>query len=435
MRITMFGAGSGFTPTLTKDIMLIPNIKPGTIALVDVDPKRLELSQKLVEIINQKLGRGWKIEGSTDRKKVLKNSDYVINTIEVSGVETVRIDNDIPLRYGVSQCIGDTIGPGGIFKALRTVPKWLEILKDVQKMAPNALVLNYTNPMSIMTLAGIRYSGLPMVGLCHSVQGSSHGLAHYLEVPYEELYWKCAGINHNAWYTVLEHKGKDMYPELKRRYRENPEKFKDDLVRMEFMDQLGYYVTESSGHFSEYVPWFRKRKEIMNEFCRPGYSGGESFYADNWPNWRKGADEHRAKVAAGEVEFNVDQNRSHEFASIIIEAHLTNKPCCIHGNVINTGLVTNLPEGGCVEVPVMVDKNGYNPCYFGDLPEQCAAVNRSHMAVHELVVSGILNKCRESVTRALMLDPLTSAVCSLAECRKMFDEMWEAEKAFMPELD
>lgn len=432
MRITMFGAGSGFTPTLTKDIMLSPVLEPGVIALVDVDAERLEIAHQLVELIARKIGSKWQIVASTDRTKVMAGSDYLVNTIEVSGVETVRLDNDIPLKYGVTQCIGDTIGPGGVFKALRTVPAWLGILDDAKRLCPNALVLNYTNPMSIMTLCGIRRSGMPIVGLCHSVQGSSFGLAQYLEVPYEELIWECGGINHNAWFIRLEHNGRDMYPELKRRYAENPEKFEGDLVRMEFMKHFGYYVTESSGHFSEYVPYFRKRQDLIDRYCRQGYSGGTSFYANEWPKWRKGADEHRRKQIAGEVPLEGLDKRSHEYASVIIEAHHTNKPAVIYGNVINHGCIPNLHHDGCVEVACMIDRRGIHPTVLGPLPEACAAMNRAHMAVHELMAQALLGNCREAAVNALMLDPHTASVCSLEEIRAMFDEMWEAERRFMP---
>lgn len=432
MRITLFGAGSGFTPTLTKDIMLSPSLPPGVIALVDIDAERLELAHKLVEKIRDAIGSKWTIEAATDRTRVVGGSDYVICCIEVSGTKTVRLDNDIPLKYGVSQCIGDTIGPGGIFKALRTVPKWLEILDDVKRLAPHALVLNYTNPMSIMTLCGIRRSGLPTVGLCHSVQGSSYGLAQYLEVPYEELVWECGGINHNAWFIRLEHQGRCMYDELKRRYAETPERFEHDIVRMEFTKHFGYYVTESSGHFSEYVPWFRKREDLVAKYCRPGYSGGTSFYADNWPQWRKSADEHRRKLVSGEAPLEGLDKRSHEYASVIIEAHHTNQPAVIYGNVINHGCIPNLAHDGCVEVACLIDKRGIHPTYLGPLPEPCAALNRAHMAVHELMAEALLENKREPAVHALMLDPHAASVCSLEELRQMFDELWEAEKEYMP---
>ncbi len=432
VRITMLGAGSFFPPHLSKDIMLVKGLEAGTIGLVDVDAERLELSHKVTEKIAAAIGAGWKIEASTDRNKILPGSDYVINTIEVSGVKSVRFDNDIPLKYGVSQCIGDTIGPGGIFKALRTVPPWLGILDDVKRLAPRALVLNYTNPMSIMTLCGIRRSGLPLVGLCHSVQGSSKGLAKYLDIPYEALEWECGGINHNAWFVKLEHKGRNMYPALLEAYEKHPEKFEEDIVRMEFTKQFGYYVTESSGHFSEYVPWFRKRKDIREKYCRFGYAGGDSFYANEWPKWRQKADEDRRKIISGEQPFEMDGVRSHEFASQIIEAHHFDKPTLIWGNVLNEGSIPNLPQDGCIEVACVINRNGIIPTRMNALPEQCAALNRAHMAVHELMAQSLLENNKEAAIRALMLDPLTAAVCSMEECRQMFNELWEAEREFMP---
>ncbi len=433
-RITILGAGSGFTGTLTKDIMLIPGLEPGVLALVDIDPERLELAHGVVVKTAEALGSEWKIEASTDRRKVLPGSDYIINTIEVSGVQTVRFDNDIPLKYGVKQCIGDTIGPGGIFKGLRTIPSWLEILQDAEELAPRALVLNYTNPMSMMTLAALVACDLPVVGLCHSVQGTSRHLAACMDIPYEEMSWNCAGINHMAWFTELTRDGEDLYPLLRQKYIDDPERYDNDKVRFEFMMQMGYFVTESSGHFSEYVPWFRKRDDLIETYCRAEYSGGTSFYADSWPGWRKNLDENRRKILNGEKTLEVDRNRSHEYASVIIEAHARNTPATIHGNVMNEGLIDNLPYDGCVEVRCMIDREGIHPCKFGALPPHLAALNQQHMAVHECLVGAILSGDRESAVHALMLDPLTSAVCSLEETRRMFDELWEAERDFMPDL-
>lgn len=432
MKVTMLGVGSGFTQPLATDIMMIPGLEGGTMALVDIDPERLELSLKLVKKVAEMTGKKWEIIGSTDRKDVLANSDYVISFIEVSGVETVRIDNDIPLKYGISQCIGDTVGPGGIFKALRTVPAWLEILEDVEILAPNALVMNYTNPMSIMTLAAVSVTDLQVVGLCHSVQGSSKQLAEYLGVPYEEMQWQCAGINHMAWFTEYTHHGKDLYPVLKEKCLKDPEFIKQDHVRFNTMLNLGYFVTESSGHFSEYVPYFRKRDELIDQYCGERYLGERSFYANEWPTWRKNRDEKTARLLSGEEK--IELKRSHEYASEIIEAKEKNEPAVIHGNVFNSGLIENLPQTGVVEVPVMIDRNGLNPCYFGWLPPQCAALCQAHMSVYECTVLGILEEDKEAIYQAMMLDPLAAAVCSLDEIRQMTDEMLEAEKPYLMEF-
>ena len=431
MKITMLGAGSLFTQPLSTDIMLIPEIDGGTIAMVDIDAERLKLSVEVVRKIVEKAGKKWKVIASTDRREVMAGSDYIINFIEVSGVECVRMDNDIPLKYGISQCIGDTIGPGGIFKALRTVPAWLEILDDAEELCPDALVLNYTNPMSIMMLAAASYSDMQSVGLCHSVQSSSKLLAELAGVPYEEMEWDCAGINHMAWFTKLVHQGKDLYPILCEKARNDKEFLEKEPVRLNFMLNMGAFVTESSGHFSEYVPWYRKRDKLIDQYCRERYLGERSFYANEWPKWRADRDEKFAKIMTGETELEI--KRSHEYASIIIEAKEKNKPAVIHGNVLNTGLIDNLPQEGVVEVPCMIDGNGINPCHYGYLPPQLAAVNRSNMAVYENVVEAILQEDPDYIHYAMMLDPLAAAVCSLDEIRAMTNEMLTAEKAYIPD--
>ena len=433
VKITYLGAGSAFAPVLSKDIFLIPDLDEGELCLVDIDPERLELSRKTTEIINKKLNKNWRIVSSTDRREVMENSDFIINTIEVSGLQTVRYDYEIPLKYGVDQCIGDTIGPGGIMKALRTIPVWLEILKDAEELCPDAYILNYTNPMSMMMLATFRASKMKAVGLCHSVQGTSMRLAEYLEVPYEELKWRCAGINHMSWFTELTHKGEDMYPVLKRKAREDRELYEKDPVRFEVMFHFGYFVTESSGHMSEYIPYFRKRPDLIKKYCREGYLGESGFYAKNWPKWRRALDERRKRIIRGEEE--PDLKRSVEYASQIIEGIIFDRKQVIYGNVLNTGLITNLPQNEVVEVACLVDKNGIQPVYFGELPPQLAALCRSNMAVYDMTVRAIMNNSYEMAEQALMLDPLTSAVCSLDEIRRLFRELYEAEKEYLPSLE
>jgi len=432
VKITYLGAGSAFAPVLSKDIFLIPGLDEGELCLVDIDPERLELSRKTTEIINKKLNKNWRIISSTDRREVMENSDFIINTIEVSGLQTVRYDYEIPLKYGVDQCIGDTIGPGGIMKALRTIPVWLEILKDAEELCPDAYILNYTNPMSMMMLATFRASKMKAVGLCHSVQGTSMRLAEYLEVPYEELKWRCAGINHMSWFTELTHKGEDMYPVLKRKAREDRELYEKDPVRFEIMFHFGYFVTESSGHMSEYIPYFRKRPDLIRKYCREGYLGESGFYAKNWPKWRRALDERRKRIIRGE---EPDLKRSVEYASQIIEGIIFDRKQVIYGNVLNTGLITNLPQNEVVEVACLVDKNGIQPVYFGELPPQLAALCRSNMAVYDMTVRAIMNNSYEMAEQALMLDPLTSAVCSLDEIRRLFRELYEAEKEYLPSLE
>lgn len=425
-KVTIVGAGSAvFARQIITDILAVDGLDTGVFALVDIDVRRLELARAIAERLVELSGKRWKVVASPERRDVLKGTDYLVNSIEVAGLQNVRVDYDIPKRYGVDQCIGDTIGPGGVFKALRTGPAWLEIVADTEQLAPAAMILNYTNPMSILTLAAARSTSLPVVGLCHSVQGTSRLLAEFLEVPYGDLKWRCAGINHNAWFTTLERgDATDLYPRLRERARD-PEVYERDPIRFEVMLRLGAFVTESSGHFSEYVPYFRKRADLIEKYTRPGYLGESGYYANNWPAWRRANDERIQAMLDGKAEIPLE--RSHEYASYIIEAIEKEQTASIHGNVVNDGAIDNLPRG-CVEVECRVDRGGIHALRFGKLPEQLAALNRAHMAVHELVVQSLLEHDRTKALYALSLDPLTAAVCSLAEIESMFGEMWEAQR-------
>jgi alpha-galactosidase len=434
-RITILGAGSTvFARQLMTDILQIDGLDQGTFALVDIDERRLDLARRVAEQLIERSGKAWNVLASTGRGDVLAGSDFIINTIEVAGLANVRHDFDIPMKYGINQCIGDTIGPGGIFKALRTGPAWLDILKDAERLCPDALVLNYTNPMSILTLAALTGTSMRAVGLCHSVQGTSKQLASYLGVPYEDLEWRCAGINHNAWFTELRYQGQDMYPSLRER-SQSSEIYEKDPVRFEMMRYFGAFVTESSGHFSEYVPYFRKRPDLLERYTRPGYLGETGFYANNWPQWREKNELAINEMLAGTRE--TPFTRSHEYGSYIIESVVTHRPQVIYGNVrngSNSALIDNLPDG-CVEVACLVDRNGIQPCHFGALPEQLAALNRSHMAVHTLMTEALLTHNKEAARYALLLDPLSAAVCSPAEISSLFDEMWEAEREYLTPFD
>jgi alpha-galactosidase len=430
--ITILGAGSTvFARQLMTDILQIEGLDEGCFALVDIDASRLELAHQIAERLITQSGKRWSVRASTERRDLLSGSDFIINTIEVAGLDNVRYDFDIPMKYGVNQCIGDTIGPGGIFKALRTGPAWLDILRDGEQLCPQAWVLNYTNPMSILTLAALAGTTMRTVGLCHSVQSTTKQLASFLNVPYGELEWRCAGLNHNAWITELRYWGQDMYPRL-RELAQVPDIYERDPIRFEIMRYFGAFVTESSGHFSEYVPYFRKRPDLIERYCGEGYLGETGFYANNWPTWReeKGASIREMLAGTCALPFT----RSHEYGSFIIEAMTMHRPTVIYGNVRNTGLIDNLPDG-CVEVACLVDQNGVQPCHFGSLPEQLAALNRSHMAIHTLMCEALLTRKKEAARYALLLDPLSAAICSPAEISALFDEMWEAEQEYLQPFD
>ncbi|MFW6071524.1 MAG: alpha-galactosidase [Candidatus Bipolaricaulota bacterium] len=443
-KITVIGAGSFFTNAWVRDVTLSKDLDKGTFAFIDIDRERLSLSTKMAEKLISDVGSNWEVIASTDRQELLPGSDYLINTIEVAGLENVRKDYEIPKKYGVDQCIGDTTGPGGIMKAFRTIPAWLDILEDAEELCPDALVLNYTNPMHMMTMAANEVSDMEVVGLCHSVQGTSKQLAGYLEVPYEELEWECAGINHMSWFTKLEHEGRDLYPELLRK-AEEPEIYEQDPIRFEMTKEFGYFVTESSGHFSEYLPYFRKDPDLIDKYCGEGYRGESGFYSRNWPDWRRDLDEFREKWIAGEeipdgltegtpgLEDFDPAERSYEYGSHIIEAQETGQEAVIYGNFPNEGLIDNLPDYGIVEVKTLVDRSGFHPCKFGRLPEELAGLNRSNMTVHKLTVESILNKDREAGIRAFMLDPLTAAVSTPSSVRNMVEELFEAESEYIPD--
>lgn len=462
IKLTFLGAGSFFAPRLINDVARIPGNQGGTLALVDIDARRLELTARAVrKLLRQIGGARWNVIASTKRRDVLRGTDYVVNCIEVSGTACVKWDNDIPLKYGIDQCIGDTIGPGGLFKALRTVPVWLDVLRDCERFCPEALVLNYTNPMAMMCLAAGRTSSMAVVGLCHSVQGTSQLLAQYAGVPYAELEWECAGINHLSWFTTLRHQGEDLYPRLKRKFEQEVRAgvaeydaglvLQDatddthnsvvkvayqqrDLIRKDVCLHFGAFVTESSGHLSEYLPYYRK-SEAGRKLLRLSYDGGSRFYATNWPRWRQAADAQRVALATGREA--VGWPRSWEYASWIIEAAEKDVAFRIHGNVMNNHrgagqLITNLPADGCVEVACLVDHNGIQPTRYGALPAQMAALSASNMQVFDLGAQAAMERSVEKAIYALTLDPLSAAVCTPAQIKRMTLEMFKAERAFLP---
>ena len=464
IKLTFLGAGSFFAPRLVNDVIRILGNQGGVIALVDIDAALLTLSAKLVRKLVGAFGGGnWKVVASTERREVLKKTDYLVNCIEVSGLECVVHDNDIPLKYGVDQCIGDTIGPGGLFKTLRTVPVWLAALRDCEELCPQAIVLNYTNPMAMMCTAAGRSSSMAVVGLCHSVQGTSHLLARLAGVPYAEMDWACAGINHLAWFTQLEHRGRNLYPQLHQQFatdiaagiaeydagkvmadaRDNShgttaekEYEQDELIRKDMCLHFGAFITESSGHLSEYLPYYRK-SEAGRKLLRLAYHGGSRFYATNWPRWRAEQDAQRRAMLSGKMP--MEWARSWEYASWIIEAREKDAPFRIHGNVMNNHrgagqLITNLPADGCVEVSCLIDGNGVQATRYGALPAQMAGVCVSNMSMFDLGAQAAAERSVEKAIYALMLDPLCAAVCTPAQIKAMTLELFAAEKAFLPDF-
>lgn len=434
MRVALIGAGSGqFAQTVITDILAIEGLDTGTFVLVDLDTERLELAHEVAEQLIELVGKPWTVQATTDRRSVLPGCDYVINMIEVGGLANVEYDYIIPLKYGVDQCIADTSGPGGLFKYLRTTPSWLAICRDIEELCPRALVINYTNPLSAMTLTALRATSLQVVGLCHSIVLTSYDLADYAGVPYERMRFRCAGINHLSWFVTLEMDGQDLYPRVCRA-AEDPAIYERDPVRFDLLRQFGAYPTESSGHVSEYVPYFRKRKEVLEYYARlnPDCEGGTR--ARRWPRERTDHDERLRsdleRERSGERVFYLE--RSLEYGSYIIEGHALNRPQVIYGNVYNTGLIENLPQDSCVELACLVDQNGVQPAHFGRLPTHLAALDSAHIMIHDLMVQALLNEDREAAVYALMLDPLTAAVCTPAEIRQMFDEMAATQKDYLP---
>jgi len=430
--VTIIGAGSTvFAAETVTDFLLVDAIESGEFRLVDIDTRRLELAHRFAEHLVEMSGKPWTVRSSVDRTELLAGSDVVINTIEVGGLGTVAFDYDIPMRYGVDQCIGDTIGPGGLFKSLRTIPAWLEILRDIERLAPDALVFNHTNPMSMTVLAASRVSDLSVYGMCHSVPNTIETIAGYLEVDVERLTFESAGVNHLAWITELRLDGKDAYPLLRERGR-RPEVWEKDPVRFELMYELGAFPTESSGHVSEYLPYFRSQPENLKRFARAEYKGESGYYAHNWPIWRRENDEFLSRVLSGDE--NYDLERGGEYPSHIVEATITGVPKSVYVNIPNDGFIENLTNGSVVEVEAIADAKGIHPQPFGSLPPQLASLDRRHVEFHDLAVTALLEEDREAAVQALMIDPLTSAVCVPSDIRAMFDEMVEAQRDYLPDF-
>ncbi len=461
-KIAFMGAGSTvFAKNILGDCMLSTALQDAHIALYDIDGQRLSESRKMLQTLNANSNKNRAAItahlGVECRKEALRGADYVINAIQVGGYEpSTVIDFEIPKKYGLRQTIGDTLGIGGIFRGLRTIPVMLEFARDMAEVCPGAWFLNYVNPMAIVTGAMLRGSAVKTVGLCHSVQGCAKSLLGLLGMheSAEKLQWKIAGVNHMAWLLEITDNGRDLYPEIKRRaaqavaevrregavkliervkaekgdeWKHDPKaRIAQDLVRLEMMLQFGWYVTESSEHNAEYTPYWIKRThpELLDEYAIP---------LDEYPRrcvrqiegWKQQSAEMVDNPA-------LSHQRTHEYGSFIMEAIETGVPCAIGGNVLNRGMVTNLPANSCLEIPCLVDRNGVQGCFVGALPPQCAALNQTNINVHELTIEAALTNKRDAIYHAAMLDPHTASELSLDEIRRLCDDCISAHGTLLP---
>jgi alpha-galactosidase len=426
LKIAMIGAGSVvFVKNLMTDILSLPELRDCTIALHDIDAERLETAGMMARWTAAQFGANAVVEEHADRRACVAGANFVINMVQIGMHPATLIDFDIPRKYGLKQTIADTVGIGGIFRGLRTIPFMLALVRDMRELCPDALLMNYTNPMSILTWAVYQaYPQQAVVGLCHNVQFTAADLAGYVGVDLARLSYHCAGINHMTWFLRLMIDGQDAYPRL-RQATENPAIFAQDKVRFELLRQLGWFVSESSEHTAEYTPYFLRRDDQIAQYDVPV----DEYVRRSERNLRR-YQETRRKLLAGEA-FPLE--RSVEFGSVIIHAMVTGVAQLIYGNVRNTRLIENLPEGCCVEVPVVVDRNGLRPCHVGDLPPELAAHCAPHVFVQDLVVRAALDGARERVYRAAMLDRHAASVLSIQEIRAMVDELIAAHGDALPD--
>ena len=426
-KFAFIGAGSlQFTSSCVRDLLTFPAFQECEFALMDTNPENLKNIEKVVNRIVENMGcNKCIVTATTDRIEALKGADGVLCTVFNGDIDIWQYDITIPKKYGIDINVGDTRSVSGIFRALRNIPLMLDICHDIERYCPNAVFLNYTNPMAMLCSAMQKYSGIEVTGLCHSVQGTVKMLAEWLNVPYDEIVYKCMGVNHQAFYTILQHKGEDLYPRL-RKLLENEEYYNKEQVRNEMFLKLGYYVTESSGHNSEYNAWFRKRPDLIEKYCThsTNWNPGEHAFSLNIRKERK------ADTAKQYKEF--DKNKSHEYAGDIFNARLGDgKPFVFNANVINNNSIPNLPADACVEVPVVADRMGFKTTIAGPLPEHLAILVNTTARLESLAVEAAMKKSREMVYHAVYMDPLSSAVCSMDEIKKMCDELFEVNRDFL----
>lgn len=431
-KICFIGAGSTvFAKSVLGDCILTPELGEFEISLFDIDPVRLEDSRLMLENINKTYKGKANIKATLNRKEALKGASFVVNAIQVGGYEPCTVtDFEVPKKYGLRQTIADTLGIGGIFRALRTIPVLEDICKDMKEVCPNAMFINYVNPMAMITGYLQKYLWPNTIGLCHSVQSCVPHLFWQLDMSKhtETCKWEIAGINHQAWLLKIEDSnGKDLYPEIKKRSLSgnHQEKMKHDLVRHDLMHRFGYYITESSEHSAEYVPWYIKSKypELIKKYNIPldEYPRRCVWQIESWQNMRKQL-----------VSSNIEHTKSQEFAAGIINAVVNNTPYVVHGNVLNKGFITNLPDDACIEVKCLIDRTGINPTYVGNLPEQCAAINRTNINVQNMVIKAAHEKRKDLVYMAAYLDPHTQSELSLDDIKSLCDDLFIAHKDWLP---
>lgn len=436
-KITFIGAGSiGFTRGLLRDLLSVPEFGGIEVAFTDINEHNLEMVTRLCQRDIEENGLGIRIQSTTDRREALKGANYVICTIRVGGLEAFATDVDIPLKYGVDQCVGDTLCAGGIMYGQRGIAEMLNICRDIREnAAEDALLLNYANPMAMLTWACNQYGGVRTIGLCHGVQGGHWQIAEAFGLKQEEVDIICAGINHQTWYVSIKHKGEDMTGKLLEAFENHPDFSRTEKVRIDMLRRFGYYSTESNGHLSEYVPWYRKRPEEIGEWIdlgswingeTGGYlrvcTEGRNWFETDFPNWMKDP----ALPYAGE-------HRSHEHGSYIIEGLETGRVYRGHFNVVNRGVISNLPDDAIIEAPGYVDRNGISMPTVGDLPLGPAAVCNVSISVQRLAVEAAVHGDDQLLRQAFMMDPLVGAVCNPKEIWQMVDEMLVAGEKWLPQ--
>lgn len=429
-KIAMVGAGSiVFCRTLLNDILSTPALADSEIALMSRTEPKLRSMEDFARRMVSDNGLPAKVWATLDRREAIRDADFVVVMVQVGGVEAFETDYKIPLKYGIDQCIADTLGPGGIFRALRSIPLLIDIARDMEELAkPGAIMLQYANPMAANCLALGKASPVPFVGLCHGVQTTLDLISRYCGVPKDEITYTCGGINHMDWFLRLEHKGRDLYPTLREVF-ERPEFYKNEKVRGEVFRHFGYFMTESTGHLSEYVPWFRKSRAALDTYCdEPGFGGETGAYY----SWCQTVAGFYAKHDPLQFESTRLEPRSVEYCSWIMEAVATGRPFRFMGNVRNDGYITNLPQGCCVEVPTFACDTGLHPTVIGALPPQCAALCMTNVNVQILAAEAALLGDPELAVQAAALDPLSSAVCTLDEIRRMCSEMLESQREHLP---